>query len=101
MRQTATRKLKRPCITCGQHFKKGDVYYRNRSVFDDYQRGVIATEYLQCAKCKFHEDDHDKRFEAFKLICTHPMFETIWEYIYGEAVMEPDHTECVICRKWI
>jgi hypothetical protein len=101
----ASRKLKRTCCSCCCSFKKGDTYYINRVVYADYEShkglDVITHEYLMCPKCKYKQEQHKTRFEQFKTKCHHPITDEKWSYIPGEAVMQPDHDECLICGAWI
>lgn len=103
-RLVAKRKLQRKCIYCNAEFKKGNVYYKQRNVYTDWTAAgdiVIAWEYLVCPKCKWKEENSNKRFEGFKKICTHPyeFEETQYGYIPGEYVMEPKYTYCGLCGK--
>lgn len=100
-RLVAIRKLKRKCVGCEQGFEKGRVYYKKREVYDDPFGGLCTFEYLWCSKCKFKKENQKIRFEKFKPNCHHPIVSLEYSYIPGEAVMEPDHNECRICRKWI
>ncbi|EIJ79143.1 hypothetical protein PB1_16339 [Bacillus methanolicus PB1] len=101
-RRVASRRLKRKCQTCGREFKKGDVYYKHREVIFDFDFAeIIAFEFIQCPKCKYKHDSHNDRFERFKSRCHHPITHEVWSYIPGEAVMQPDHDECLICGKWV
>lgn len=100
-RKVASRKLKRKCFSCGCNFKKGDVYYIERIVYTDFGEIVGADEYTYCAKCKYKIEEHNRRFERFKPHCKHPIINEVWDYIPGEAVMQPDHNECLICGAWL
>lgn len=100
-RRVASRKLARNCDVCHCGFEKGDVYYRDRRVFIEFGE-VVAFERRLCPKCKYKEEDHGKRFEKFKSHCDHPITDVIWTPIYpGEAAMEPDHEECIICGQYL
>lgn len=98
-RLVATRKLKRKCIYCDREFSKGNVYYKERKVFTDWV--VMAFETLMCPKCKYKQEQHDKRFKLFQNKCVHPdkFKETAWSYITGEYVKEPDYDFCRLCGK--
>jgi hypothetical protein len=95
-RLIASRKLQRKCIHCKCSFKNGDIYYKERTVYADGV-DVFANEHLYCPKCLYKEKCQRERLERFKLNCTHPITDEIWDYIPGEAVMQPDHTECRLC----
>lgn len=101
-RKVATRKLRRCCRTCGKGFKKGEVYYIHRKVFE-YFYEIFAIENLICPKCKYREEKQKERYEQFKGKCEHPekFIEEIWDYIPGEAVMQPDHDVCRLCGEWV
>lgn len=99
-RLTAFRKLKRPCICCNRTFKKGEIYYLKRTVFEE-DREVFANECLICPKCKYKQEQQVIRFKIFKPKCQHKIRYDVWSYIPGEAVMEPNHTECLVCGKWL
>jgi hypothetical protein len=99
-RLIASRKLQRKCSHCECSFVKGDIYYRERTVEADGV-DVWSRENLKCPKCKYRSEQSQKRFEAFKAVCTHPIIDEIWDYIPGEAVIQPDHSECRICNIWI
>lgn len=100
-RKIASRKLKRECDLCTKSFKKGEVYYRDRNVFE-FMGEVMAFEYRICPKCKYKEEDRNRRWEKHKEKCEHPIIDTIWTVIPGEDVVkEPDHDECMICGQWV
>ena len=98
-RKVASRKLKRTCIGCNKSFVKGDVHYVERKVFAEFGE-IIAVEYVYCAKCKYHDENHVRRFKEFKKSgsCRHPVRDLVWQIIFGEDyAMEPSHEECLIC----
>jgi hypothetical protein len=101
-RKIATRKLKRSC-KCGKTFKKGDVYYLERIVFawGFENKHLFSNEHLHCAKCRYRQLEHERRFELFKPKCPHPIVHEVWSYIPGEYVMQPDHDVCQVCGEWI
>lgn len=99
-RKVTSRRLKRTCIYCDCNFNKGDVYYKKRQVYSDFE-GVIATEFLVCPKCKYKQEQSKQRFYNFVDKCHHPIKTEVWDYIPGECVMQPDHTECVICGQLV
>jgi len=100
-KKIATRKLKKKCIYCNKSFLKGEVYYKQREIYTDYStKGsdiVIASEYLICPKCKYKNGRHKERFDKFKYNCNHPIWETVWDYIPGECIKEPQYDVCVLC----
>jgi NAD-dependent SIR2 family protein deacetylase len=95
--------LKRKCDYCGKIIPKGAVYYKDRSVYsdDDCTYKIYASEIISCPKCKYKLDKHNERVALFKEACNHPEWavETVWSYISGECVKEPDHDECRLCGK--
>ncbi|QIB26080.1 hypothetical protein [Caloranaerobacter azorensis] len=97
-RLTAKRKLKRKCIDCNTNFKKGDIYYKAREVFEE-DGCVYANEYVICPKCKWKEEKHRERFEKFQKSCEHPEWaiDTRYDYIPGECVKEPRYDYCRLC----
>ena len=90
-RKIAVRKLKRTCINCDRGFKKGDVYYLYRHVYDC--GGITATEFLACPKCKWKHDQREKRLEGLQERCTHPIVLTAYSFD------SPDYDYCAICNK--
>lgn len=99
-RLIAAKRLKRRCSYCNRDFGKGDVYYRNREVFEEDGK-IFAGEYVICPKCKYKQEQQDKRFNEFKRKCKHPQkfIDTVWRYIPGECVKEPDYDRCMLCGK--
>lgn len=99
-RKIASRRLKRECIQCNEKFIKGDVYYLNRHVFSEDGK-VHAYEHLECPKCKWKNENQMKRFKKFQQECDHPerFVVTSYSYIPREAVMQPDHDECLLCSQ--
>ena len=91
----ASRQLKRTCVQCDRTFYKGEVYYRERDIFED--AGFIsASEFLICPRCKYHNEQWWKRFAEFQKKCVHPkkFVYTEYRYIPGEYVQEPDYDHC-------
>ena len=101
-RKVAKRKLKRTCDQCGKRFFKGHVYYVQRVVFA-LDNIISAYEYTCCAKCNYEDQRRKERYERFKEsgVCKHPVIDEVWSYMPGEAVMEPDHDECLVCGEWL
>lgn len=97
-RKIASRRLKRKCIHCDKGFKKGEVYYLHREVVS-LEKGIWAYECLICAKCMYKEQRHVERLKVFQKKCEHPykFRNTTYSYIPGEAVMQPDYDECMLC----
>ncbi|MTI83473.1 MAG: hypothetical protein FH756_06095 [Firmicutes bacterium] len=96
-RLIAKRKLKRKCDYCNRSFKKGDVYYKERTVivWDE----ITGVDVYICPRCKYEEERREKRFARFKESCKHPeeFREMQYSYIPGEAVKEPSHEGCRLC----
>jgi hypothetical protein len=90
------------CCECFRTINKGSrcIRINSKAVFqDDDGKYFINDNIYLCFKCEWKHKYHDERFEKRKLICDHPKTEEIWTYMLGEAVMEPDHEECIICQK--
>ena len=85
-RLIASRKLKRTCTCCNRSFRRGEVYYKQRHVWEE-DGEIYASEYLICPRCKYEIEQSTKRFEDYKLLCTHPdwAIETKYRYIPGEC----------------
>jgi hypothetical protein len=103
-RFVASRLLKRTCSYCNTKFKKGDVYYCRREVYKDCGWGphkLAAFETLICPKCKYKQGSHNIRFKEFQMFCSHPnkFIKTVWSYIPGECVKEPNYDFCSLCGK--
>ena len=90
-RLVAKRKLQRKCILCGKGFKKGEVYYKFRTVINE--GAIIAYEYTVCPKCKYENEQHAKRFESFQERCDHPDWAKRTRYSY----MSIDYDYCGLC----
>lgn len=98
-RLIAKRTLQRQCAHCRKSFRKGEVYYKKRTVFFDNDGTMFSNEWLICSKCKYKIEEHFKRFEGFKTRCIHPgwAIETEYSYMPGECVQEPDYDYCRLC----
>lgn len=102
-RKMASRKLKRRCECCGRGFKKGDVYYHKREVFHFYDgndENIFGVNKTKCPKCHYGQQESKRRYEQFQQTCQHEKREFIhevWDYIPGEAVMEPQYDVCHLC----
>jgi len=96
-RITKSRKTHR-CISCGELITKGSVYYSEKTAFKEDGK-FYSGEIKWCPKCKYKHDRSKARFESFKLKCHHPLIDTKYDYIPGEAVMEPQYDYCLICGK--
>lgn len=101
-RLIAKRRLARKCIFCNSPILKGSVYYKERTVFhDDYD--LIAYDTIQCCRCKYEQEEHERRYKLFQESCEHKEEFIVlqWDYIPGEAVMHPDYYQCTLCKKII
>lgn len=102
-RKIASRKLKRRCECCGRRFAKGDVFYHERKVYhvyDGMEEHIVGVDTTQCPKCRYIQQDRANRYEQFQQTCQHEKREFIhevWDYIPGEAVMEPQYDVCTLC----
>jgi len=92
--------LKRKCFYCGKLIAKGEVYYKERSVYHE-DDDIYAAEIISCPKCKYKLEQHNKRVASFVETCNHPKWaiETVWSYIHGECAKEPDYNMCRLCGK--
>lgn len=102
----AKRKLQRKCNICNRVIKKGDVYYKERVVFEDEDwdcNKIYAYNIYRCPKCIWKANQHSKRYVEFTKVCKHPheFRHTHYSYIPGEAVKEPSHDQCLLCGKVI
>lgn len=95
----AKRRLTRKCDYCNKTTFKGEVYYKDRTVIVEWGE-IFAYTIYTCPKCKYKRKQSKLRFEKFKGKCEHPeeFTEEIWTYIPGEAVKEPSHRECRLCK---
>lgn len=93
----AKRRLKYGCDQCHKPILKGDTYFKKRIIRPG--EIVIAYDMNYCPKCKYKNEQHEKRFEEFKKRCEHPkkFIETEWDYIPGECVKEPQYDYCRLC----
>lgn len=102
-RKIASRKLKIRCEGCRRGFKKGDVFYLERTVhriYDGEDENIVGFNKTKCPKCHYSQQDRAKRYEQFQQTCQHEKREFIhevWDYIPGEAVMEPQYDVCTLC----
>jgi phage FluMu protein Com len=62
---------------------------------------IYAYEVLVCPKCKYRNEAKRERFGRFKKQCKHKETYTIYRYIPGECVMEPDYEQCMICGQTV
>ena len=106
-RLVAKRRLKHGCDQCRNPILKGHIYYRKRTVFQDYDTidkcGIFAVTTTYCPKCKYTNEQRNVRFEKFKKECKHPkeFINEVWTYVPGEAVKEPSHCECMLCGSYL
>ena len=71
-----------------------------------YQCSYCGKRLLSRSGCKIHETQYCsnpkspniKRGLEKQAICPHENIETIWSYIPGEAVKEPDYDVCIDCN---
>jgi hypothetical protein len=84
------------CIFCRKPIKKGSFCYYNKSYIVDEDEFFthVFYEHLKC---------HHKQIRRRARPCPHPvnMIETIYTYIPGECVKEPDHRECRACGSYV
>ncbi len=98
-RLIAKRRLRRKCEFCNRTIYKGEVYYKHRTVFTEENKVYGYTSYI-CPKCKYKREQWHLRFLIFKHDkCTHPkeFIDTVYRYIPGECVKEPDYDYCRLC----
>lgn len=102
-RKIAGRKLKKRCEWCGRGFEKGDVFYHERKVwhfYDGENENILAVNKTKCPKCHYQDHESLERYMRFQQTCQHEKRELIhevWDYIPGEAVMEPQFDVCHLC----
>ena len=91
------------CIECGNVMIKGTVYYRIKQIYHVYncEPSFGSFEIKQCPKCKYKERRHYERYADFTERCEHPkkFIDTVYDYIPGEAAMEPQYDQCLLCGK--
>lgn len=104
-RLIAKRKLQRKCDICNKEIKKGEVFYKKRTVWEDWEDGgrIYGYNIYYCPKCLWRLKQHDKRWTEFIKNCKHPDSHREMEYIYipNEAIKEPSHEICSLCRQTI
>lgn len=102
-RYVAKYKSTKRCICCNKLISRGEVYYRERKVFEDiFDNKLHAWNYYCCARCNYETERQKERFENFIKSdkCKHPRIDTVWGLISGEDyVQEPKYDQCEICRK--
>ena len=86
------------CFSCGKSILKGSPYYQEKYV-DFSEEGIYAQRLKICPKCVFMRSRSSERFKRFKPNCHHPLKGTVYRYIPGECVQEPDYDECLVCGK--
>jgi hypothetical protein len=89
------------CQNCGYIIEKGEIYYRKKEFLPphDVEDRPFFNEIVICPKCKYKEERHSERFEKFKEHCSHKVTTTMYRYIPGECVEEPDYELCLVCGK--
>lgn len=85
------------CDYCGKSIPKGTVYYREKHLFKDGGEFLGSYTVKVCSKCLFKRNQRIGRFKRFKSTCKHKIKDTVYGYIPGECVMEPQYDECLIC----
>jgi len=98
-KRVKTRKVHR-CIECQKDIPVGSIAYRLKT-FYSYDDATGSYCFYECPRCHYRRTEHEKRLEAFKPYCHHPITFDVWSYIPGECVMQPDHYECLICGAWV
>lgn len=101
-RLIAKRRLRRNCELCGKIILKGEVYYKKRTVFREDDKVYGYTTYI-CTRCKYRNEQREIRFKKFQAECTHPreFIDTVYRYVPGECVQEPDYEYCRLCGSLI
>ena len=51
--------------------------------------------------CRHEDSPHEQAEKRKREECTHENTHEVWSYMAGEAVMEPDHLECLDCGEWL
>lgn len=104
-RLVAKYKSTKRCICCNKPISRGEVYYRERKVFEDiFDDKFHAVEYYCCARCNYETKHKKERLEKYLAsgTCKHPRVDTMYGLIAGEDyVQEPKYDYCEICRKII
>lgn len=104
-RKVASRKLIRECVCCEGTIYKGDVYYRHRNVYVEYDEfegkdKVFAGEWLECEGCVIENEQiaEKKRQLRESGTCDHEFTEMHYRLMDGEYyAKEPDYEECLVC----
>jgi len=83
------------CFECGKVIPKRTVYYLIKHIYRDIdcEPNFGSIKVKQCPKCIYKEKRHRERYADFIKRCEHPkkFIDTVWDYIPGEAVMEPQY----------
>ena len=91
------------CFECGKVIPKRTVYYLIKHIYRDIdcEPNFGSIEVKQCPKCLYKEKCHHERYADFTKRCEHPkkFIDTVWDYIPGEAVKEPQYDQCLLCGK--
>ena len=95
MKKLKTRKT-HTCCRCKRSIPIGSI-----AVLDGPP--VYTTNMYYHLRCYYGREASKLRFNRFVMKCPHPekMRVTVWTYIPGECVKEPDHDECRICGRYI
>ena len=94
------------CIECNKIIRKKGMAYRDKHtiIFDDGDKITCDSIIMYtCIRCNYKITQKANRFNEFKKVCSHPekFIDTIYDYIPGEAVKQPDHCECLLCGQTI
>ncbi|MGY3186482.1 hypothetical protein ACVWXS_001183 [Lysinibacillus sp. TE18511] len=103
-RFVAKYKSTKRCICCNKSINSGEVYYRERKVFNEVVEGtgIVSWNLYYCARCNYKIQRKKERFAKFVTSdkCKHPKSHTVWGLIFGEDyAQEPKYDECEICGK--
>jgi len=91
------------CFDCDKVIPKDTVYYVIKHMYHDIdcKPNFGSIEVKQCPKCLYEEKCHYKRYADFTKRCEHlrKFIDTVYDYIPGEAVKEPQYDQCLLCGK--
>ncbi len=101
MKKVLTRKIHN-CLCCQR-----DIVPHTPALFERHyirEDGCLHTyDAYYHIRCHYYFVKSCERYAKFKDHCPHPvkMIETIYSYIPGEAVMEPDYQKCNVCGQHV